>query len=189
MSDICGAQCRDDTKCQRKPMDNGRCWQHGGKVGDNGAPEGNVNGQTHALYTDRDGYYQNLGDDAQAWLDDFTHALLDRVRNQQGRDPDLVDKELLKNIAIDCHKVAHANDYFKSEGLTQHQTKTAGEQVVTEEQINIWASEIRNHNDSIYRRLKKHGLLNDPESQKADALGDLTVNSDVVTVHESDTNS
>jgi len=170
---ICGAECRDGTDCQRAPMDNGRCYHHGGES--TGAPEENQNAQTHALFSDRDGYYQNLPEEQQEWVFDFTNALLDRLRERQDTEPDMFDKEALKNIAIDYHKVAHANDYFKREGMTQISYKTAGESVVQEDQINVWAKEIRQHNESIYRRMKKHGLLDDPESQKADAIDNVTI--------------
>lgn len=170
---ICGAETRSGDPCQRPPMDNGKCYHHGGAS--TGAPESNQNAQRHGLFSERDGYYQALPDEQQEWVFDFTNALLDRLRKRQNTDPDMFDKEALKNIAIDFHKVAHANEYFKEEGLTQVMHKTAGEAVVTEDQINVWAKEIRQHNESIYRRMKKHGLLDDPESQKADAIEKVTL--------------
>ena len=88
----------------------------------------------------------------------------------------MFDKEALKNIAIDYHRVANANGYFSEKGLVQtnYQSSIDGPVPVGDE-INAWAKEIRQYNESIYRRMEKHGLLNDPESQKADAMGDMAV--------------
>lgn len=164
----------------------GLCDNHGDRGGqegnqnavgnDGGAPEGNQNAQTHGLFASRDGYHNDLDDDEQQWVFDFTNALLDRHREMKGKEPDMFDREALKNIAIDFHKVAHANGYFREEGLVQTNWQGTMEgRVPLGDEVNVWASEIRQHNESVYRRMQKHGLLDDPESQKADALGQLAV--------------
>jgi len=152
------------------------CYHHKGLDQGTGAPEGNTNAQTHGLFSERDGYYQALPDDEQEWVFDMTNTLLDRVRNRQGKDPDLFDKEALKNIAIDMHKVAHANGYFREKGIVET-SFVQGEDgpVPVGDKVNTWAKELRQHNESVYRRMKKHGLLDDPESQKADAIEKVTL--------------
>lgn len=152
--------------------DDGPCKFHGGAS--TGAPEGNQNAQTHALFADHDGYYHNLDDDAQQWLFDFTHVLLDRHRDAHGKEPDMFDREALKNIAIDFHRVAHANEWFAENGMVQQDIQDTPQSFSKTTKINVWASEIRQYNESIYRRMQKHGLLNDPESQKADAMSDVS---------------
>lgn len=149
----------------------GACKHHGGAS--SGAPDGNQNSQTHALFASHDGYYHDLDDDAQEWLFDFTHTLLDRYRDAHGKEPDMFDREALKNIAIDFHRVAHANEWFADEGMAHIEEVRSESFSKREVKVNVWASEIRQYNESVYRRMQKHGLLDDPESQKADALGDV----------------
>lgn len=51
MSDkqICGAKTRNGTKCQNKPLENGRCRMHGGN--NKGSPKGNRNALKHGIYS------------------------------------------------------------------------------------------------------------------------------------------
>jgi hypothetical protein len=148
----------------------GPCKFHGGS---GGAPENNQNAQTHALFASHDGYYHDLPGDEQDWVFDFTHTLLDRYREVHGKEPDMFDREALKNIAIDYHRVAHANGWFRGEGLVHEEVVRSESFEKSETKINVWAGEIRQYNESVYRRMQKHGLLDGPESQKADALGDV----------------
>jgi len=180
----CGATCSDGSECQKYPVQGrNRCSHHGGdtprkdenpNVG-NGDQKGNQNAQTHALFAERDGYYQDLSEKEQNWVFDFTNDLLDRKRRMIGGDPDMFDKEALKNIAIDFHRVATANSWFSEKGITQPERKVTpqGGTVVTGKKLNTWASEIRQYNESIYRRMKKHGLLEDPDSKQAEEVGNL----------------
>lgn len=180
----CRATCSDGSECQAWAMDDSnRCRHHGGKtptadenpnVG-RGDQEGNRNAEKHALYSDKDGYYHGLSESEQQWVFDFTNDLLDRQRRLQGREPDKFDKEALKNIAIDFHRVATANSWFQSRGLApdDHKVTPQGGVVAAGKKVNEWASEIRQYNESIYRRMQKHGLLHDPESEKASELGNL----------------
>lgn len=170
--DRCGAKCRNGGYCTQYPVTGSeRCRMHGGTVGeDHGAPEDNQNAQTHALFSERDGYYQDLEDDEQQWVFDFTNDLLDRHRRINGREPDMFDKEALKNIAIDFHRVATANDWFRKNGLVNVDYEDTPQVAKKTTKVNVWAKEIRQYNESVYRRMKKHGLLEDPDSQKADAM-------------------
>lgn len=153
-----------------------KCQIHKGTNSDGSSHESNQNAQTHALFASHDGYYHDLEDDEQTWVFDFTHTLLDRYRTFHGKGPDMFDKEALKNIAIDFHRVAHANGYFRKKGLVQtnFQSSIDGPVPVGDE-VNAWAKEIRQYNESVYNRMKKHGLLDDPDSQAADAIGELSV--------------
>jgi len=42
----------DEGYCEGHPMDNGRCFHHGGQKHNGGAPEGNDNAEKHGAYTD-----------------------------------------------------------------------------------------------------------------------------------------
>jgi len=50
--DICGAETSDGGVCQAQPMDNGRCYHHGGATEDAGAPEDNDNAWKHGAYSE-----------------------------------------------------------------------------------------------------------------------------------------
>lgn len=194
MTDQCGStDTADGEPCERQiPDDVDRCHLHreGGPPDDHGAPEGNDNAlgnaggrppegndnaASHELFTDRDIYYQRLDDDRQAWVFDMTHAILDRLRVVQG-DVDLVDKELAKNIAIDMDKVATANAHISREGLLQDLVIDGDgddPMVVEDAQQHTILRELRLHNESIEKRLRRLGVLEDPTSQAADATRSL----------------
>lgn len=156
--------------------ESGKCRQHRGTSPDGTSHEKNQNAQSHGLFSKHDGYYHDLDESEQEWVFDFTNTLLDRLRKAHGKEPDMFDKEALKNICIDFHRVAHANGYFREKGQTQTQWQGTMEgRVPLGDDVNVWASEIRQYNESVYRRMQKHGLLDDPESQKADALENLQV--------------
>lgn len=42
----------DSGYCEGHPMDNGRCYHHGGQAENGGAPEGNENAATHRAYAE-----------------------------------------------------------------------------------------------------------------------------------------
>lgn len=144
------------------PAPRGNSYAVGNSGG--GAPEGNQNAQTHGLFASHKGYFSDLDDDEQRWIVDMHQSLLDRFRRMNGKEPDQFDTESLKHIAIDFHRVATANSWYADHGPI-HDT---GEGEV-DLKINEWAGEIRRYNESVYDRMQKHGLLDDPESEKAAA--------------------
>lgn len=155
----------------------GRCKFHGGAGGSGGArdgagaPETNDNAMTHGLYTAEDNYYQNLSNDEKEWVYDFSHDLLDRYRDAHGKEPDIADIKALKNIAIDFHRVAHANGWFSDHGLVtvDYENTEDSEDIQRKTTtVPVWAREIRQYNESIYRRMDTHGLLEDPEDGGVD---------------------
>lgn len=151
---------------------------------DGGAPAGNQNAQTHGLFADHDNYFNDLEDDEQAWVFDFTNDLLDRYRRHHGKEPDMFEHESLKNVAIDFHRIANANGWFAEQGLVHHETDMSGGTPTEEVKLNVWSREIRKYNESVYQRMQKHGLLDDPETQKADAIDDLSVEIEHIRVTE-----
>lgn len=196
---ICGAKNRKGEPCKQRPVmglkSEGplprRCKYHGGatptkeeapeKWVNAGPPKGSTNGLKHGLHMARNGYIEKQTDDDQEWIRDMAASLEDRVR-KRGRDPDLIDRELLKNLAIDMHKVAHANEYFANRGLTERTDVVIDGESVSTEQINKWATELRHHNESIYRRLDKHGLLEDGETSGPGFGPGSRIESDHVTI-------
>lgn len=135
-------------------------------------PSGNQNAQRHGLFSERSGYYADLSDGEQDWINSFTRSLFDRYRRfHDGNEPSEFDETALKNIAIDLHRIAHSNSWVSEHGLV-HESEmdiSSGSGV----QVNLWISEIRKHNESIYRRMDKHGLLDSSDKQAADARADM----------------
>jgi hypothetical protein len=145
-------------------------------VGNSGGapPEKNQNAQTVGLWAKHEGYYHNLPNDEKEWVDTFLRGLLEQYQEVHDKEPASSDHELLKNIAIDIHRVAHANEWFAENALVHEQKRRGDGWTSVETKINVWASEIRQYNESIYRRLDKHGLLESPEKQAANARKNMS---------------
>lgn len=142
-----------------------------------GAPEQNTNARKHSLYMREDDYIQRQSDDDQNWIFELTESLVDMYRRRHGGKPPKAIRNRLESIAIDMHRVAWANDYFADEGLTQIRQEVVGDETITAEKLNLWASEIRHYNDSIEKRMDKHGLL-DPPSEGNFAGGAVMASDD-----------
>jgi hypothetical protein len=170
--------------------DSGPCKFHGGAGGDvgdpGGAPEDNTNAVTHGAYAEANSYYQNvLDDELREFVDDVFADYLEKYRDLHGDPPLGIESELFR-IAV-----THAKDIGldrwadeKPEGLE------SGHPLVDEETeiVPIGEGEIetqRRYRESVVlaaqkklsndRRmwLKDLGLLEDPDSQDAQAKEDV----------------
>jgi len=143
----------------------GRCYLHGGISTNHGTNYA----EKHGLYADRQNYYDNRSSAEQAWIDSIVESILDRAPFG----PDQKYKlEMVRNVAIDMHKMKNANDYIDEKGVV-HKDKTVGYtddgkpiKMDEENVINIAYDRL---DRSTTRKLEKLGVLNDPESQKAEA--------------------
>lgn len=159
----------------------GKCGYHGGKTPtkdenpDVGAAEQNTNARTHGLHMKRDGYTSRQDDEDQEWIYELTESLVDMWRRRHGDKPPKAIRNRLESIAIDMHRVAWADAYFADKGLTQMRKEVVGDETITAEKLNLWASEIRHYNDSIEKCLDKHGLLDPPEDRDGSSLSPGTV--------------
>ena len=185
---VCGStDTRDGSPCQRRvssPSD--RCFIHSddGPPADHGAPEGNTNGlrndggappangnaERHGLYADRSKYYRRLDDNEQAWIDAMVDAWLDDA--PFGRDH-LGGLELLRKTAIDEHKRRQANAYIDREGVITENVvdfnDDDGDPIVKKAENPAHLPYSRLAKDTI-RTLKQLGVLQDPDTQLADAM-------------------
>lgn len=147
----------------------GRCYLHGGLT----KAEGNNNAETHGMYAGRQNYYNNRSTVEQQWIDGIVESILDDA----AFGPEAKYKlEMVRNIAIDMHKMKNANDYIDDKGVI-HKDKTVGYtddgkpiKMDEENAINIAYDRL---DRSTTRKLEKLGVLNDPESQKAEANQNL----------------
>lgn len=145
----------------------GRCYLHGGAT--RNVNRGNNHAEKHGLYAERQNYYNNRSRQEQQWIDAVVESLLDDAPFG----PESFAKlQMLRNIAIDMHKQQRANDYIDEVGVVERD-KTIGytEQgkPILEDQENALNIAYDRLTRTTTRQLKELGLLDDPESQKAEA--------------------
>jgi len=153
--------------CERFPMDNGRCYVHGGA--NDGAPEGNTNAMTHGLYAKRSSYYESLPDKDKAVVERLADSWIDNAPFD--RDNFAKVNEVYR-IAIDEFRLWESHDEFK-DGLTYEQTVSGEEGEFEMEQENPANLAYDRLDRTSIRKLKELGCLDDPESQKADNIESL----------------
>lgn len=177
---MCGAECRDGTPCERAPMDNGRCYHHGGES--TGAPEGNDNAVSHGLYADSNWYYrERMSADQRALCDQIFQDYCTAYRERNGR-LHTGDETQLFEIAVNHIKVIDADSWLveKPEELESGHPLVDREQKYNTEGVPYQEyqpstlltaqTKLSNHNR---RWLKAKGLLCDPDSKKAEATRTL----------------
>jgi len=150
----------------------GRCYLHGGAS--KSTNEGNTYAQTHGLYTNRQSYYENCSDREQMWIDGVVESLLDDA--PFGDNPPFAKLQMVRNIAIDMHKLQRANDYIDEKGVV-HKDKTVGYtddgQPIKMDEENVLNVAYDRLNRTLTRQLKELGILDDPDSQKAEAQANI----------------
>ena len=157
----CKASCGAGTDHEGQ----GRCKWHGGNAG---APANNQNAQKHALSVDPHHYEQSLDVSERGFLSDIEDAIERRMMKQKD-EVDFLDRVMARRVAIELHIVGKASSYVQNEsGLVQIITGENG----TEEKTAALLDDIRKRDKDIIGMLKSLGVLEDPESQKADALNE-----------------
>jgi len=137
-----------------------------------GAPARNQNATKHGLYADRENYYENFPNTDQDFIERMENSLAERYRKINGREPDMFAAQVLRAIAIDLEQLPDAYKYIKKQGLTQQRESIQEGTLLVEDVPNTLLETLRKQNESIIKRMEKLGLLNDPETKKANALGD-----------------
>lgn len=138
-----------------------RCKLHGGVRG-GGAPANNQNATKHGLDADPHHYYQSLSSEEQQFIEDLSTTIEDRVRENTGR-VDYTDRILSRQVAIRLHISTKASNYVENEsGLDQA--------VRGRREVAPLLKEVRKYDDSIFKSLKELGVLDDPESAKAESV-------------------
>lgn len=148
-----------------------RCRMHGGSTPTKqenervGAPEGNTHAMKHGLHADPWAFYNSLGDDEQARIDDIYQTLLDEAPN-----PDIDTAASLRIASIQIWKRRRANAFLVKEGLV----KIHGE---AEASVNAAGFEAREHpihqpldkvSEEISERLREAGVVGDmSDSEKS----------------------
>lgn len=197
-TDGCPATNRNGEPCGHPAgwgtdRDHGPCKFHGGAGGSGGArdgagaPEDNTNAVRHGAYADENRFYQQVLDEPLRQLaDDIFADYLDRYESTHGEAPPRgIEMELfrlsvshVKDVVLDNWASDRPGSLESGNPLVEQETEkkfvegvgpidhhTYSESVVIQAQKKL-SSDRR-------QWLKDLGLLEDPESQKADAIGDL----------------
>jgi len=172
--------------------DSGPCKFHGGAGGSGGVregagpPEDNTNAVSHGLYAETNRFYQTvIGDQLRELCDAIFADYIEQYRDRHGGPP-LGHEARLFEIAVNHIKIIHAdnwavdkpNELESGNPMVDKESKETfvnGVGPVTEhtysETVVVGTQQKLRREDRAW--LKDMGLLDDPESQKATALGDL----------------
>lgn len=179
---LCGASCKNaEGYCAliagygTDHEGDGRCKFHGGCGGSDTTEPGSNYAETHGLHSKRSNYYDNRPAEEKAWIDKTIQSMLDDAPFTKD---DFQKFGMLRNIAIDMHKLRRANDYIDEEGLVSENVVRGedGEPIVNqsgevvtqpdENPVNLAYDRL---NRTMTKQLKELGLLDDPDSQQAEA--------------------
>lgn len=157
--------CANKAGFRTDHVGDGRCYLHGGLS----ESEGNNNAEKHGMYADRQNYYENRNTKEQAWIDSIVESILDDAPFG----PEAKYKlEMVRNTAIDMHKLQNANDYIDEKGVV-HKDKTVGYtddgKPIKMDEENVLNIAYDRLDRNVTRKLEKLGVMDDPESQKAEA--------------------
>ncbi len=165
------AYCANKAGFRTDHVSEGRCYLHGGAS--RSANMGNNNGETHGLYSDRQNYYTHRGESEQAWIDAVVESLLDDAPFDG---TNMAKLQMVRNIAIDMHKQQRANNYIDNVGVV-NKDKTVGYtddgRPIKEDVENALNVAYDRLNRTMTRQMKELGILDDPESQKADSQNNI----------------
>lgn len=161
------AYCANRAGFRTDHFEEGRCYLHGG--GSKTANEGNNYAEKHGLYADRQNYYKNRSAEEQQWIDAVVESFLDDA--PFGKDS-FAKLQMVRNIAIDMHKVQDANTFIDQSGLVQ-QDKTVGYsqdgKPIKEDKENPVNVTYDRLNRTMTRQLKELSILDSPDKKDADA--------------------
>lgn len=165
--------CANRSGFRTEHFGEGRCYLHGGAAAT--ANKGNNYAEKHGLYADRQNYYKNRSTKQQAWIDAVVESLLEDAPFDADN---FAKMQMLRNVAIDMHKQKDANNFIDKSGLVR-ENEIVGyggpndDKPIMEDKenpINITYDRLTR---TMTRQLKELGILDDPESQKAEASENL----------------
>lgn len=159
-----------DERCgQPATGEHGKCYFHGG--GGSGASEENGNAITHGAQADPVNLYGNLDDDEQAWVDQLVDGYLDEA--PFGESSPKVER--LRMTCTIMYQEWSAREVVLQNGPSENTVvgvSETGDPIVQAEEHHLVGT-AATHNQTVRMNLKDLGLLDDPESQKAEATQGL----------------
>jgi len=163
--EICGAETRSGDPCENAPMENGRCYHHGGATG-SGAKEGNGNAEKHGLHSAVRGYYDRRDEDVQEYIDSVYEAFLEDApfgEDNTGK------SGILWEIAVNHHKRIRADDYLDARGVVLEHLDDGKVEADASPAIKVYDRIAKTD----IKRLKALGVLDDPDSEQAKATNSI----------------
>lgn len=168
--DICGYEKDDGEICEYSPKySDGRCGYHSDEDGVGpGANEGEARNFQHGMYAGPTVYFKRLSDEDQGFIEAMYESFL---ADAPFDDSNVGKSELLWQVCIDLHKRRRANEYIDAEGMVQERVDGVEEGHgpiinVEENVLHIAHDRLGRTNTRI---LKELGILDDPDSQQAEA--------------------
>jgi len=161
------------------------CYHHKGlekgPKSDNGAPERNQNRTTHGLYAVPEYLKEHFSESQEDRYVAYFEALCSRYERLHGQEPDAFAKDRLSRVAIECVKERIADEWLSEQAeetgnllISSHIIgQTEEGQPIEVEQENRILSELTALKRETRLTLKDMGLLQDPESEKAQATETL----------------
>jgi hypothetical protein len=181
-----GGTNRDGDPCGRaagwgRDADSGKCRIHAGTspdgsshkgnqnaVGnDGGAPEGNANAITHGATADPVNLYEHLDEDSKAWVDKLVAGYLDEAAFGE----DSPKAERLRMTCVIIYQEWSAREVVLRDGPSEDivvGVSEDGAPIARSDEHHLTGT-AASHNQTVRMNLKDLGLLDDPESQKANA--------------------
>lgn len=167
------------------PNDSGRCRACLGTAPDggtenHGAPENNANAVKHNQSADKSKLWERMGDSRKELWSAIRQAQIDRHKERHGQEPNAEDIDAYEDRAWSAVLKKYARDYMAEcmektgNPLMERVTKTVDGEKVTYERPNQLLNEITDNRREDRLAAKDRGMLNDPETQKAEAVGDAT---------------
>jgi hypothetical protein len=161
-SDICGVDTSDDDRvpwnqCEHpagwgtKHQGSGLCILH---------EDDEEELPNYGLFEPNHGYYARQDQADREKLEKIAYDITQRFMRVQGM-IDEVDKEVARQLAVDMHLVRRSSEYV-AQPLLQ---KTSN----GDEKINKLIHQHRRLQESVIERMKKLGIMQDPETKKAQA--------------------
>lgn len=154
--------------CERYPMENGRCYVHGG---DAGAPEGNLNAMKHGLLAKRSSYYEHLDYEEKSFIEQLADSWIENAPFDRDNFAKVTE---VYRIAVDQFRMWEAHDELNN-GLvySQYEDLDMDNQKINTDQENPANLAYDRLDSTTIRKLKELGCLDDPESQKAEQMESL----------------
>jgi len=138
---------------------NGRCYMHGGHP-DMGTDSVEDAADSQAIHTQRSKYYRKLSPNEQIWVDKLVESF---VNDAPFDEEHLGKMEILRNVAVDLHKIRQANDYIEDENMSQEviiDTDDEGRPIKGEKE-NILNLPVDRLERSTTKRLKDLGVIDE----------------------------
>lgn len=173
---ICNATLTTkDGKCERpSKYPDGKCGFHTDTETD--IDEDWKPNYEHGLYVDRSGYYENLPEKEQRWID----AVTDSFMNEAPFGKDSLGKlEKVRQVSIDMHKKRRADEYIAQKGMAQTQEVGFHEEygTIEQEEENVLHITADRLSREARMTLKDLGIIDKDRDTNAEEVGKSVIES------------